>query len=433
MKRDPELARWLERALPAPEPPPGVEERVLARVRTGAARSPAERRAGPRPAPPWPLAAVALAALALSAVALWLVSSDEPARNAGTSAASSGEITAASTFEAFDRDRIIALSRGVRLLARAGASLEVREAPEGTLCRLHRGVLLVHVPVGSAHAFEVATASQRVVVTGTVFGVDAGDDERARSNALSRSASASRVTVWEGRVRVLRDGTRHELMAGQSWPPDRAAIQPVSGDFDQLGARERVAAGLLPSRLAEAPDAGNAATGLPQRSAGRARRQSPPASDAVAETRPATYLEAQRLETAGRPREAADLYERAAAQAGPTAEAALFAAARLRSHLGEPEAARHWLETYRRRFPAGAYARAVDVLSLRAFEAEGDAAGVEREAARFLERFSDDPRAPQFRAARAEARARQGRCAAARSEPGLSPSQRRRLDALCRD
>jgi hypothetical protein len=427
MKRDPDLARSLERALPAPEPPLGVEERVLSRVRARASGPDAERRAGRRPGPSWPLA-VAVAALALSAVALWLVrSADHPE---ATEPAATLETSVPTTFEALGRDRIIELARGVRLLARAGARLEVSEAPRGTVCRLRRGVLLVHVPEGSDRTFEVATASARVVVTGTVFGVDAGDDEPGAINGVSRWAT--RVTVWEGRVRVHRDGTQRELIGGQSWPPDLAAIEPTSNDFDQLGARERVAAGLSPSQLAVVPDAGSAARGRNERRASRERR-SRPATDSVAEAASDTYRKAQRLEAGGRPREAAALYELSAGQAGPTAEAAHFAAARLRSHLGEPEAARHWIETYRHRFPAGAYARAVDVLSLRAFEAERDAAGVEREAARFLERFSDDPRAPQFRAARALARARQGRCAAARSEPELSPGLRRRLDALCPD
>jgi hypothetical protein len=145
-----------------------------------------------------------------------------------------------------------------------------------------------------------------------------------------------------------------------------------------------------------------------------------------------SYVRARRLEVAGDRAQAAALYERVAGGDGATAEAAAFAAARLYSGLAEHAAVRRVLSSYRARHPAGLYARASDVLWLRALIAEGDSAGIEREAERFLRNHPDDPRAPQFRAARALERARRGRCVEARVDrEQVESAVRQHIDALC--
>jgi TolA-binding protein len=278
--------------------------------------------------------------------------------------------------------------------------LEVSERTAQTECRLVVGEVLVHVPEGSTDGFAVVTATTRVDVTGTVFGVSA------------HATGATSVTVWNGRVRVSGGEARESLEAGQHWPLGAQRLRATDADMDLLAAGDRVdIVEPEPARALEPPQArsSRASSRAVPSAPTRARSDAAPAERDL-------YARARDVEASGDRREAARLYERAAGEAGATAEAAAFAAARLYSGLAEHALARRVLSSYRAQHPNGLYARAADVLWLRALVAEGDSVGVERESERFLRNYPDDPRAGQFRAARALDRARRGRCVEARAD-----------------
>jgi ferric-dicitrate binding protein FerR (iron transport regulator) len=309
-------------------------------------------------------------------------------------------------------DELVELQRGARVLARAGTSIELSEGADLVECRLGAGEVLVHVPQGSRGKFAVVTPAMRIEVTGTVFGVSANE------------SGNTAVSVWEGRVEVHEGAARTDVAAGESWPPGAEPLRADGADMARLAASARVAPELLRSvlaaraeRIRDAPRVGV------QPSSARAKGAAPVED---------SFARARRLEVAGDRAAAARLYERVAAGDGSTAEAAAFAAARLYSGLSEHAAVWRVLSSYRARYPDGVYARASDVLWLRSLVAEGDSDGLEREAERFLRNYPDDPRAGQFRAARALDRARRGRCIEARVDLAeLEVPVRRHVETLC--
>ncbi len=408
--RDPEWSRLLEAACPPAVPRPGAEQRVLERVRLRASE-PGQPQGRVR-APGWAVAAVASAFLLGIALASWTRASRTPAQaESGTPASvavtplaapARAEPVPSRRVVAGTADELLELQRGARVLARAGTSIELRESAELVECRLVAGEVLVHVPERSRGKFVVVTPTERVEVTGTVFGVRASSTGKAT------------VSVWEGRVDVHAAAGSSRLGAGESWPPGSRRLRASGADMARLAASARVELDL--------PGSGSQADSSP--GASRQATVAPPADD--------SYVRAQKLEVAGDRAEAAALYERVAAGDGATAEAAAFAAARLYSGLSAHAAVRRVISSYRARHPAGPYARAADVLWLRTLVAEGDSSGIEREAERFLRNHPDDPRAPQFRAARALDRARRGHCVEARIDRAeVEAAVRANIDALC--
>lgn len=433
MKRDPELARKLEAALPAGIPLSGAEERVLQRIRQRQSSEQTGAGAARNATRSWGLA-VGATLLVCGATLVTLFGGELGGRVSG---APGGAREAAPGVDGDDaqgsaRERVISVG-GVRLLARAGTVLDLDAAARLGECRLLSGEILVHVAEGGAEPFAVVTPTARAVVTGTVFAVRA-----APSGETS-------VTVWEGGVDVVRAGERRQLRAGQHWPEGTQRLLASRGDFARVGALDRVVARAATPATAAA-DAG-APRDAPTRASSPTSRAAPlresrpigeplPTKRGVAPTASLgdeLYRQARAAEASGHRRRAAALYERAAEQTHGPAEAALFAAARLYGGaLAEYIRARGLLRTYRARYPDGVYGRAADVLLLRSLVALEDGASVEREAARFLQRYSDDPRAPQFRWERAAARARRGRCAEARLDlPELDLALARRLERMC--
>jgi hypothetical protein len=125
---------------------------------------------------------------------------------------------------------------------------------------------------------------------------------------------------------------------------------------------------------------------------------------------------------------------RAVADGGSAeAEDALYALGRLQVERGHDPAgaAATWAE-YRRRFPDGRYARAVDLQRLEAALAAQDWPTVRAEADAFLARHGDDARAGRFRLGRAAAHAQAGRCAEALADLAASGAGGR-LAASVRD
>lgn len=404
MKRDPELASLLARALPRGEPRPGAEERVLAKLRLR--EDPSAPRVPRSRAPGWWLAAaVLLSALIGVGNVIYALGRDATEARLG-SFESVEQASAPRRVDVGTHDELLRLRSDVRVLARAHSKAELAESAEGISYRLEAGEVLVHVPSGQGLRFEVVTATARVLVQGTVFGVRAAPD-----------ASTS-VTVWEGKVEVRRAEVRTSVGSGQHWPPEAAALPLSESDLQRLAATERVRA---PSSVddTEQTDVGAASPAL---------RATPRREPRVR----SSYLRARDLELEGERRRAAALYERAAEAGGPSAEAALFAAARLYAGLAEHATAERLILAYRQRHVDGEYARAADVLLLRGYVAQGAAKKIEREATRFITRYPADPRAIQFRWARARQWAESGRCAEARAElPELGLKYATRLAEWC--
>lgn len=382
MKRDPQLAQQLEAVLPSGVPRPGAEERVLARIRERQRLGVSERAAVGAGRRSRALAGLmSLAAVALAVAVLLVLRGGElggqerrgaapaelsPAAPPGALTVPSGTAAAA---------RLVSARRGIRVLGRAGATFELRETDAGVECHLALGEILVHVPEGAANTFTVVTPAARALVTGTVFGVSVAP------------TGATSVSVWEGEVRVENGAGRTNVGGGEHWPPETPRLEATREELSRLGALERVE-----------------------------RRPTGKRPHAAVRSDARLYELARSVEASGDRRRAATLYERAAQQGGPAGEAALFAAARVRSGLSDHGEVRRLVAAYRARHPRGAYARAADVLLLRSLSAERDASAIEREAAHFLASYPDDLRAPQFRSARAIERARRGRCAEASAD-----------------
>lgn len=426
--REAEWVRLLEAACPAATPRPGAEERVLERVRQR--RDEVTRRsARSTRAVVWATVAVACA-FCLGISLAYSMRASDTASTARTSSGATGGAPLPQAIEprsqpadlappllrrvaATVRDELVELDRGARVLARAGTSIELSETAQVVECRLVFGEVLVHVPEGSRGTFAVVTSTQRVEVTGTVFGVSAS------------ATGKTSVSVWDGRVEVLDGAASASLVAGESWPRGAEALRADAADMAQLAASARLAHELAPNPQARGEQKkGKAAAEVSAPSRARGAKGGG--------LHDVQYARARRLEAEGDRARAAGLYERVAEGDGPTAEAAAFAAARLYGGLSDHAGVRRVLSSYRARHPSGLYARASDVLWLRSLVAEHDSAGIEREAERFLRNHPDDPRAPQFRGARALDRARRGRCVEARFDLAeVEAATRAQIDLLC--
>lgn len=263
---------------------------------------------------------------------------------------------------------LLTLPSGARVVVRAGAEVAlVRDDTAATELRLGTGTLLAHVEKRApGRPFVVAAGPARVEVVGTIFVVE-------------RSNTGVTVSALEGTVRVVPAAGAPALVhAGEVWPASATLAKPSAEEAAQLQIGRRVTPATAPMAPVDS-DAGFAAA--------RAREE---AFDYVA------ALVAYRAVADGTSAEAED---------------ALYAFGRLqleRQHDAAAAAAT-WAE-YRRRFPAGRYARAVDLQQLEAAIAAQDWPRVRAEADAFLAAHADDARAARFRLGRAAALAQAGKC-----------------------
>ncbi len=396
-ERDPELARTLERALASPAPRPGAERRI--------ARHLDERLHGATRG--WPLWAV-LGACVLCVVAgiglgARLV---QPAALVATASAHSW----------------LGLRTARAVLSRSANIQVERDDEHGTELSLFAGTALFHVQKGTGRSFVVNAGGARVEVVGTVFGVALEDGHAS-------------VEVLEGVVRLTKDGVTRTLRAGESAPagvrlftlaPDellrlRAPVN-VRGGAPGAPALSAASPSLPTAPAADSPSlpAAPAAAGLlPPKT----RRPAPaPSAPRVAETAsdspapPSAYQRARTLERDGALADAARAYAAVANAGGADAEDATFALARMPAERGDTNATLGAIGRYRAAFPAGRYARDIDVLELNAHLAAHDDAAALRDAEQFLAHFANDARAWRFRLVRADSRARAGDCDGARSD-----------------
>jgi len=398
-ERDPELARTLALALASPSARPGAEQRVARRL---------EERlfATPRGWPAWAV----LGACALCVAAGVLLGPRllrAPAPPSATTAPHSW----------------LAL-RAARAALDDKATLRVEHDDErGTELELSAGTALFHVKKGTGRSFVVNAGSARVEVVGTVFAV-----------ALAKGRPS--VEVLEGVVRYTNGGVTQSLRAGESAPAGTHLFALAPAELARLRAPVNVAGPTVPappaasdaapaasdSPAASAPavvpaaPSPNSAAAKPRESAATERNRAAPPAAAAALAAPAdAYQRARALERQGSLAEAASAYAAIAAAGGADAEDAAFALARLPAQHGDPNAALGAIAKYRAEFPAGRYARDIDVLELNAHLATHDDDAATRDADAFLAHFGNDARAWRFRVVRATGRARAGDCDGARS------------------
>jgi len=285
---------------------------------------------------------------------------------------------------------ILELPSRARVEIHAGADLRLLgDDADGTRFELARGVVLVHVdprPTGPRFVIEVPNASVEVV--GTTFAVGVSD------------AGETRVQGRDGTVAVVTKTGRTFVRSGDRWPADAPLL--VTNDDAW-----RTVSGTASTEPVDAkpPTPAAAVEHPPARAVTRGKRVL------------SQFEQAKRLEEDGDIAAALVAYKQIATADSTEAEDALYAVGRIELHRQrEPATALATFFAYRRRFPSGRYARAVDVHVLDIAIANNDRELIEQEAARFLADHSDDPRAARFRLARASLRAERGDCAAARAD-----------------
>jgi len=391
---DPELPKRLSLALGDPVAPYGAKERVqralAARLATASERH-ARRR-------------IWLVAFAAAALGVFFGLRFAPSARGGPTKGSLLSLRAARAVLRPDTELVV-----------------VRDDARGTSLRLVVGTVLLHVQKGTGRSFEVVAGSTHVAVVGTVFGVAHGADGNTA------------VEVVEGVVKVTDPNGEHRLVAGERWP----ARAPLFGDAAELAAlREPIA--VQPADDEPPPPSAEPAGPTNPVPASPSAEKSAAASAVSAPPRPtadpdqADYARARARERSGDQAGALAAYETLAARPGGIAEDALFGVLRIRARSGEPNAALQAVAQYRSRFPAGRYARDVDVQALNADAKKGDDPASLRECEAFLAQFSDDPRAWRFRLVRAAARAQSGDCRAALADLAYVPATEDRQAVLTR-
>lgn len=402
LERDRALARLLEAGLEPPVARPGAEQRVERKL---AARFANTTRMPLR----WTLAsAVVLACAAALTFGRWLV------HTPATSAAG-GEPSLAWLPLEHARAAIVGTSK---------LRVDHEDARE-TVVELVAGRALFHVQKGTGRHFIVEVGRSRVEVVGTVFGVE-------------RDGELARVEVVEGIVRVSGGGAQQTLTAGESSPSGThlfslapAALAALQAPFPALTAplappsapTDAVPSEQSPSASPPSQAPAKSAHALGIRSAAPAAAPTPSSTPVAPVTPPSddAYRNARALERAGAIAEATSAYGAIAHAPGPNADDAAFALVRLPAEQHEASGVQAAATAYRAAFPAGRYARDVDVLALNAHLALHDQGSALSDADTFIAHFPNDARAWRFRLVRAADRARHGDCNAAANELAAVP------------
>jgi hypothetical protein len=331
---------------------------------------------------------------------------------------------------------------GSSILVQPGSSVALlADDEEGTLLRVSRGQVLAHVESRLAsRPFVVLADKVRVQVVGTLFEVAAHQEHGVR------------VRGYEGVV-VVHDGEQERrLGAGEYWPADvlpleeasEQLLQSLHGDAPTKAASLPSSAGALaaPSQVESrdhAATAGSEPAGLEPASTGSsepaATENAAPSSKLAAAIPVPSFGDARTLERKDNLKAALRDYRAIALANGPQAEDALFAVGRiLRTKMAKPNRALKSFDRYRKRYPAGRYAMAVDVHIIELLLKQERWSRIEDEASRFLAAHPSDARAVQFRIARALSRAVSGNCEGSAIDRRKIPPDRipARLKEQCR-
>lgn len=409
LERDSELGRLLESALAPPTARPGAQARVEQKL---GERLPRVRVA------PWRWALVA------AGLFLCVFGAKLGARVLGLGRTASHAVDPASAIAWVSLD-------DARAALLDASRLEVeREDARETVVRLVSGTALFHVRKGTGRRFVVEAGLRRVEVVGTVFGVALEGDD-------------ARVEVVEGVVRASKGGETALLRAGESSPPGShlftlapRALADLRAPLPASSSRALPEATDPPPSSTPSASPASSSVPAPAHSAkspptvGTARTKEPPAVPAGAAGDDGAYRAARDLERSGKLAEATSAYRAVVRAGGAEADDAAFALARLATERGSASAVLAALADYRQSFPAGRYARDVDVLELNAHLKRGDRPAALRDADAFLLRFPADARAWRFRLVRAEEQVRSGNCDAAARELASVPDGAEKKAAL---
>jgi len=412
-----ELQRVFEDVLGSPEAPLGAKSRIRSGVRREVHR--ARRRR---------LVLGSIGVIAVATLCAVLVTRATLSDSARSSASLRSPTATPPVGAALGAGRFV-FADGSSISVQAGSSVALlADDEEGTILRLSRGQILAHVESRLAsRPFVVLADKVRVQVVGTLFEVAAHQEYGIR------------VRGYEGMVLVQGRGQERRVGAGQHWPTDVPALEVLSEQvLDALIGRKPEAVD-SPEDSLDIPGTPNL-TEKPVVSEPAAPTASEPPKN-VPETAPPpshispairlqpTFGDARTLEREGNLKAALRTYRAIALANGPQAEDALFAIGRiLRTKMAKSAQALKNFERYRKRYPEGRYAIAVDVHIIELLLEQERWGRIESEASRFLTAHANDARAVQFHIARALSRAASGHCERAAIDlreipPGRIPSQ----------
>ncbi len=134
------------------------------------------------------------------------------------------------------------LPTGDSLTATAGSLFQVESAEtEHRRVSLDRGAVLFDVaPLTGSERFEVATGHLTAVVRGTVFSVETSSEQTI-------------VRVYEGRVEVVQDERRLEVVARRMWISNDSELRDMSEGPLAVAGREAARRRALPRPVAPEP------------------------------------------------------------------------------------------------------------------------------------------------------------------------------------
>lgn len=222
-----------------------------------------------------------------------------------------------------------------------------------------------------------------------------GATEPGMVEGMSDRAAAPEIERGRGR----RTTSRAERRAAQRSRADRASRGGPDGE-DEPPSKEDRPAEVGPGEPRSTPPLPESTPPIPKVAPALAPGPSPSASPAPALQRPGSVESPEELVERGDAcRRAGDLdcargaYKKAGGLAGPTAEAAWLALARMELSLGRGEAARSALEARRLRFGQGQLDVEAAWLMVRAHAEAGDDDRAQLEAKRLTERWPGTPQA----------------------------------------
>jgi Tfp pilus assembly protein PilF len=278
------------------------------------------------------------------------------------------------------------LGRTADAVATPGSVARLTEsAPCRTVITLDRGTVVVDAKDLGGGELVIAAGDSNVRVRGTLFGV-------------ARERDALTVEVASGVVEVTSARRDHRVRAGERILVSSVGVATgrlAAGRADELERllKEPKVIGLEALSPVESP-----ATAALPRSAGADRGTLSLPTTLTDEPSPSELLaRAETLRRAGDYAGARALYRQAGSTAGPTAEAAWLALARMELGLGDTVGARRATEERRRRFGRGTLGPEALWIDVRTHQQAGETAKARQIADELVSRW---PGSPQAAAAR---------------------------------
>lgn len=303
-------------------------------------------------------------------------------------------------FEAREGRLELHLGRTADAVATPGSVARLTEAaPCRTVITLDRGMVVVDAKDLGGGELIIAAGDSNVRVRGTLFGVARERDTLTVEVASGMVEVASARSVRSQGGDSNRDQREHRVGAGQ-----RLLVSSVGVATGRLAAgraaelervvREPKVIGLEALSPVEPPTA----AALPRSEPGADRATLSLPTTLTDEPSPSELLaRAETLRRAGDYAGARALYRQAGSTAGPTAEAAWLALARMELGLGDTVGARRATEERRRRFGRGTLGPEALWIDVRTHQQAGEAAKARQIAEELASRWPESPQAAAAR------------------------------------